>query len=284
MMSTERIETPSSKTPGLRTLWFDLKSSIEITETPAVFNRFCEINRCSGIDTRKIEAFDPDLVVIEYDYPNRADLEQSEQLKIAYSNIPMVVITVQHSETLAVWFFRKKFLDYLVQPVSVGDATQCLLEITKIRALRRTQEPRSFPELQSLMPPEVGQKGGALQPLLPAIALVASSYFQQLTVSRAAEVCKLAPFKFGREFKEEFGIDFREYVVRFRIREACRLLRNPNAQVSEVAYAVGFSEPSYFTKTFKRLVGAPPSQVIGRQDLEFTISANDSQRKSMLSF
>ena len=82
----------------------------------------------------------------------------------------------------------------------------------------------------------------------------------------------MQPFRFGRLFKDEFGIDFREYVMRYRIREACRLFRNPNAQVSEVAYAVGFSEPSYFTKTFKRLVGARPSEVVGRQDLEFSVT------------
>ena len=72
-------------------------------------------------------------------------------------------------------------------------------------------------------------------------------------------------------------------MVRYRIREACRLLRNPNAQVSEIAYAVGFSEPSYFTKTFKKLVGTPPSQVVGRQDLEFTITEKDPYRDSMSS-
>jgi AraC-like DNA-binding protein len=210
-------------------------------------------------------------------------MDQVARFKVAHSNIPMIVVTVQHSEVLAVWFFRKKFIDYLVQPVSIGEATDCLSEIRKITSLRRKQNPRNFPEQTSTMPLEVSQGNGVSHPLLPAIALVASCYFEQLTVTRAAEVCRQMPFRFGREFKEEFGIDFREYVVRYRIREACRLLRNPNAQVSEVAYAVGFSEPSYFTKTFKRLVGTIPSQVIGRQDLEFEVTLKNANRNSMYS-
>ena len=245
------------------------------------FDQFCEIRRCAGLDARHVEPYDPDLVVLEFDYPSRADMEQAASFKSKHSNIPMIIITVQHSEALAVWFFRNKFLDYLVQPVTASETVHCLKEIRKITALRRAQNPRRFAEQQSSMPLEVSHGQGPSQPLLPAIALVASAYFDQLTVTKAAEVCKLLPFKFGREFKEEFGIDFREYLVRYRIREACRLLRNPNSQVSEFAYAVGFSEPSYFTKTFKKLVGTPPSQVVGRQDLEFTVTDKGPYRDSM---
>ena len=67
----QNIEQP------LKTLWFDLKSSIEVAETPAIFDRFCTIRRCTGLDRREIETNDPDLVVIEFDYPSRADLQQA---------------------------------------------------------------------------------------------------------------------------------------------------------------------------------------------------------------
>jgi AraC-like DNA-binding protein len=257
----------------LKALWFDLKTSVQITDTPPIFDEQCRIKRTNGIDARQMDSFEPDLIVFEFDYPSRADMEHAAGFKLRHSNIPMIVLTVQHSEALAVWFFRKKFIDFLVQPVTAIEATQCLNEITRITALRRHQDKRKLTEKQSALPPEVSQSRGASNPLVPAIALIESNYFEQLTVTRAAQACDLQPFRFGRLFKENFGIDFREYVVRFRIREACRLLRNPNAQISEIAYAVGFSEPSYFTKTFKRLVGVPPSEVIGRQDLEFALAA-----------
>jgi AraC-like DNA-binding protein len=257
---------------SLKAVWFDLKASVQVSDTPAPFEKYCDIRRTNGIDPRQMEDFEPDLVVFEFDYPSREDMEQAAGFKIRHSNIPMIVLTVQHSEALAVWFFRKKFIDYLVQPVTASEATHCLNEVVRITELRRNQQVRRLAEQQSALPPEVSLGQGASNPLLPAISLIESAYFDQLTVTRAAEVCGLQPFRFGRSFKEEFGIDFREYVVRYRIREACRLLRNPNAQVSEIAYAVGFSEPSYFTKTFKRLVGARPSEVVGRQDLEFSVT------------
>jgi two-component system response regulator YesN len=91
-------------------------------------------------------------------------------------------------------------------------------------------------------------------------------------VTDAAAACGMAAFKFGREFKEEFGMDFREYVLRHRVREACRLLENPNASVTEICYAVGFSEPAYFSRMFKRLVGRSPSEVVGESGCERLIA------------
>ena len=267
----------------LRTVWCDLKSSIQIAELPPAFAERCDILRCSGIDDRNIDATETDLVVLEFDYPSKVDMEGAAQLKVTYPGIPMIIITVQHSEALAVWFFRKKFMDYLVQPVINSEAVHCLTEVRRISQLRRTQERRQFREQQSSLPMEVSLTSTPARRLQPAINLVSHKYYDQLTVSHAAEVCQLQPFRFGRAFKEEFGIDFREYVVRYRIREACRLLRNPQAHIADVAYAVGFSEPSYFTKTFKRLVGAPPSQVIGRQDLRFSVLEDDAYRNSISS-
>ena len=69
-----------------------------------------------------------------------------------------------------------------------------------------------------------------------------------------------APFQFSRLFKETYGLTFQDYVLRFRIREACRLLRNPAAEIAETAFLVGFNDPSYFGKIFRRYMDCSPSQ------------------------
>jgi len=171
----------------LNTLWFDLKASVQVAETPAVFDKHCRVTRHNGIDPRQVELCNPDLIVFEFDYPSREDMEQAAGFKIRHSNIPMIVITVQHSEALAVWFFRKKFIDFLVQPVTASEATHCLNEVKRITQLRRGQEKRKPASLQSALPPEVSHSQGATNPLLPAIALIESAYFDQLTVTQAED-------------------------------------------------------------------------------------------------
>jgi AraC-like DNA-binding protein len=64
---------------------------------------------------------------------------------------------------------------------------------------------------------------------------------------------------FSRTFRQAFDITFQDFVLRYRIAEACRQLRAPNAIITDVASSVGFQDPSYFTRVFKRFVGVPPS-------------------------
>ena len=52
---------------------------------------------------------------------------------------------------------------------------------------------------------------------------------------------------------------FQEYVVRRRMQEAMRLLKHPSAAVTDVCFAVGYTDLSYFTRTFRRYIGTSPS-------------------------
>ena len=51
-----------------------------------------------------------------------------------------------------------------------------------------------------------------------------------------------------------------EYIRVIRLRKAAEMLRSGDKNVSEVAYAVGFDNPYYFSKCFKDQFGMPPSQ------------------------
>ena len=76
----------------------------------------------------------------------------------------------------------------------------------------------------------------------------------------------MSPFRFSRTFRETYGITFQDYVVRYRILESCRLLKNPNTNVTDVAYAIGFNDASYFSRTFRRYIGTSPSNYCAELD------------------
>ena len=102
--------------------------------------------------------------------------------------------------------------------------------------------------------------------LAAAVSYVEQNYSSKITSAKAAALCGLSAFQFSRSFKDTYDVTFQEYVMRFRIREACRLLRNPAAQVADVAALVGFSDPSYFCKIFKRYTDTSPSQFSASSD------------------
>lgn len=79
----------------------------------------------------------------------------------------------------------------------------------------------------------------------------------------AAASCQMGvSFDYMRhKFKDELGQTPLEYLTYIRIRQAKRLLEhNPLYRVAEIAEMCGYSDPFYFSKTFKTLVGVSPRE------------------------
>ena len=85
---------------------------------------------------------------------------------------------------------------------------------------------------------------------------------EELTVTRLAEVAGLSPSRFQAAFKEETGIPPAEFALRARINEASRRLSWPEADVTSVAFALGFSSSQYFASAFKRFTNIRPSSAL----------------------
>jgi two-component system response regulator YesN len=96
--------------------------------------------------------------------------------------------------------------------------------------------------------------------LLPAIYYVRQHYGEKISLEVAAARCGLKHPQLTRLFHRTYGLTFRDYVVRYRLREARRLLRDPGAKVADVAEIVGFTDFSYFSRMFKRHFGLQPSE------------------------
>lgn len=63
-----------------------------------------------------------------------------------------------------------------------------------------------------------------------------------------------------RFFKKHLKTSPFLYLIQYRIIEASRLLQNTTKLITEIMDLVGFNDPSYFTRTFKRFTGYTPSQ------------------------
>nr|HEX4315794.1 AraC family transcriptional regulator [Kofleriaceae bacterium] len=79
-----------------------------------------------------------------------------------------------------------------------------------------------------------------------------------------AELVAASPFHFARAFKAIVGVPPHRYVVAARLRRAAMLLLDTRRPVTEVAYEVGFGDLSNFVHTFRRAMGATPSQFRAR--------------------
>ena len=81
-----------------------------------------------------------------------------------------------------------------------------------------------------------------------------------LSVADLAQGVGLSRYHFSRLFRRETGRSPQAYVTHVRICEAARRLSEPGARVTTIAYDVGFSDPSRFTRCFKAAYGVTPSR------------------------
>ena len=84
-------------------------------------------------------------------------------------------------------------------------------------------------------------------------------YAEKISIEDMARMVYLSPSYFSKVFKQDTGASFNVYLNRYRIEHSKRLLlQNQKAPISDIAYAVGFEDQSYFTKVFKRVTGVSP--------------------------
>lgn len=102
--------------------------------------------------------------------------------------------------------------------------------------------------------------------VLKATAFVSEHYHEKFAASLIATHCGLSRFQFSRCFHAVYGITFREYLLRYRIKAACHRLREGKLPVTEIAFAVGFHDGSYFARMFRRYTGVLPSQYARSHD------------------
>lgn len=81
----------------------------------------------------------------------------------------------------------------------------------------------------------------------------------ELSLEMAAVSLGVNRTKINEILKEELGLTFSTYLNKLRLTESARLLsENEDANVSEIAYVVGYNNVSYFNKLFKTEYGCAP--------------------------
>jgi len=252
----------NSKTERPRLLWVGAALPSELTAHDALIRRSFDVVTTAefGRVSRDIRMLEPRVLCFEFDAPSKAELALLQKVKRAHPSLPMLMLTVAHSEELAVWAFRARVWNYLVRPVDAVEFAENLRSLAKIARASRQGRTAYIVESDRL-PNDLAAPvaGRSHQVLLPAMRMIESGYHERLRAPDLADACGLDVFAFSRKFHNHSGFTFREFLVRLRLSKACQLLRQPGASVTKVGLAVGFGDASRFAQLFRRYVGMSPS-------------------------
>lgn len=243
-------------------LWIELSSG---RRDKSLLSRLSDVCRIQSVDKLDeiyecIDRMRPQLLCFNYDYPDLMGLAALRDAKRRYPSVPILMLTRPNSEGLAVWALRARVWDYLTKPVEFDELHERIILLSKItQQSEGSRRQLTLPE-QSI---PIHVRGGgyvARQVTAAAINYVRNHYHEKVSLRVAAQSCGMEATSFSRAFKREHRITFREYLMRYRFKKAAVLLGESSTTVLDVAFAVGFNDPSQFTRMFKRYMGLTPSQ------------------------
>lgn len=95
--------------------------------------------------------------------------------------------------------------------------------------------------------------------IVKAVRYIKKNLHRKLCLEEVANEVYLSQYYFSKLFKKELGMNFVSYLKYQRIVKAKELLRNSNLSIEEVGRRVGFSQTSYFCKSFRDIAANSPA-------------------------
>lgn len=96
------------------------------------------------------------------------------------------------------------------------------------------------------------------QQFLKSLFYIHEHLESDICIRNLSELENLSDTRFRSEFKKSLGMSPKEYIINLRIETACMLLSESDISISEVARLVGYADPYYFSRIFKRKTGISP--------------------------
>ena len=82
---------------------------------------------------------------------------------------------------------------------------------------------------------------------------------QVLTLEELAAVCNLSKYHFAHKYKELTGYAPLQHFAHMKVEHACFLLDSTEFNVGQISFQLGYDDPLYFSRVFKRVTGLSPS-------------------------
>lgn len=143
------------------------------------------------------------------------------------------------------------------------DILETILELNQNRTLKSTYQSEQLLDqaFESIFAAYINSSVKTNQQLIKeVVAYIHSSYHKNITLKNLAEYSGKKKESFSYLFYQYMGIRPINYLIKYRLEQSIELLKEGHT-VQEVATLVGYSDPLYFSRLFKKHVGYSPSQV-----------------------
>lgn len=200
-----------------------------------------------------VERYDPSLIITDLKMPRMDGIQMLQQLRARGNNAYVIILTAYDS------------FSYAQSALRLGGGGFSAQALPRRGSWSRPSptcsagwQPPGQPEDEAI--PGL-KKGDKSKYVLQAMDYIGAHYGEQtISVSTIAQHLGLSESHLSHLFRKETDYTIMNYLTRYRIHKAMELLRDCRLKVYEIAERVGYRDITYFSSTFKKVVGMSPSE------------------------
>lgn len=205
----------------------------------------------------------PDLVISDLMMPGMDGIELCEKVKtdINISHIPFILLTAKSNIESRIKGLQTGADDYIAKPFH-PDVLK--LRVNKLIETQRRLIAKFKVDGGVIIPKNIAHNPldeKFLQKIIDCIN--ANMGNDEFSVEEMGNVVAMSRSNLFRKLKAIIGQTPIEFIYYIRLKHAMELLLERKMNISEIAYEVGFKNPSSFSKSFKKLFGKSPSDFLG---------------------
>ncbi len=202
----------------------------------------------------------PDVVITDWMMPGMSGVNLCHALRqnSKTNHIPILILTSKSTQESQIEGMQAGADDFISKPFNAD-----ILEIrvnklleTKERMRKNLQKQLIQKELSSGNAP-VFEDSFLQKTTQIVIANMSNPDFDVEDLEKSMDMSKMQLY---RKLKNLTSFAGNEFIRSVRLRESKSLLENSNLNISEIAYQVGFNDPAYFTRAFKKQYGKSPKE------------------------
>ena len=197
----------------------------------------------------------PKVIISDIKMPIMGGIELTKTIKEVFPDIYVILLTNYAEFSYAKEAISCGVYEYLVKSDIRPKELKEILD--KVNESVKELEKNKISRLQKESTLSES-KDGYSKTIKKSIDYIHKNYKQHISLQDISNYVFLSHEYFSRLFKEEVGENFSSYLTNYRMKKAESLIKNTDMKISQIAIEVGYTNASYFSRSYKKFKGISP--------------------------